>query len=280
MKPAAFELFRPQSLDEALRLLAEHQENARLLAGGQSLVPLLNFRLAAPAVLIDLNRVAGLSGIRLDGRNLRIRAMTRQQELIENTLVAKHAPLLAAATRWVGHIQTRSRGTVGGSLAHADPSAELPAVLVALDARLEIQSIRGSRNIPVRSFFRDALVSDLAPDEVLVEIVIPCAAASSRYSFHELARRHGDFAIVAAAAQCDPPQISVALAGLEVTPRLCVRLMDVLRGNGLSRGGIEDAIKQELAAVKPNSDLQASGKFRIHLARVLLRDCLEEVLPA
>jgi carbon-monoxide dehydrogenase medium subunit/2-furoyl-CoA dehydrogenase FAD binding subunit len=278
MKPAAFELFRPQSLDEALHLLAGH-DDARLLAGGQSLVPLLNFRLATPGVIIDLNRVGELSGIWLDGRTLRIRAMTRQQELIENPLVAQHAPLLAAATRRVGHVQTRSRGTVGGSLAHADPSAELPAALVALDAQLKIRSVRGTRNTPVRAFFRDALVSDLAPDEILVEIVVPCAGASARHSFHELARRHGACAIVAA-AQCDPPEISVALAGLEATPRLCTQLMDFLRGSRLSRDGIEAAIERELAAVTANSDLQASGEFRIHLARVLLRDCLNEVLPA
>lgn len=279
MKPAAFEFFRPQTLDEALRLLAEHQDDARLLAGGQSLVPLMNFRLATPGILIDLNRVAGLAGIHVDDAFLRIRTMTRQQELIDSPLVTTHAPLLAAAARFVGHIQTRSRGTIGGSLAHADPSAELPVALVALDARLEIKSTCGTREVAARGFFRDALVSDLAPDEILIEIAIPRVRPLARFSFREFSRRHGDFAIVAAAVQCDPPHLSIALAGIEAIPRLCKHLMDTLHMNDLSRESIELGIDRELADVTPNADLQASGEFRCQLARVLLRDCLSEVLP-
>lgn len=232
MKPAAFEMVRPRSLDEAVRLLGEHRESARVLAGGQSLVPLMNFRLATPDLLIDLNRVEGLSGIRAEGSRLVIKAMTRQQELIDNPLVAARAPLLAAAARCVGHVQTRSRGTIGGSLAHADPSAELPLALVALDARLEITSSRGTRTAPVCGFFRDALVSDLASDEVLVEIVIPLAPPSARISFRELSRRHGDFAIVAVAAQYEGRNLSVAVGGLEAVPRLCTQLMDAVRSGG------------------------------------------------
>lgn len=279
MKPASFELIRPQSLEEALHLLARH-DDARLLAGGQSLVPLLNFRLATPAILIDLNRVSELCGIRLHGSSLRIGAMTRQQALAEDPLVARHAPLLAAATRWIGHIQTRSRGTVGGSLAHADPSAELPAALTALDARLEIRSVGGNRIVPVRDFFRDALVCDLAPNEILVDVVVPCAPPSARHSFRELARRHGDFAIVAVAAHCQSLQLAVALAGVEPTPRLCTELMTSLERSGLSRADIDVAIERELAALKSYSDLQASAEFRIQLARVLLQESLNEVLPA
>lgn len=280
MKPAAFEFFSPQSLDEALSLLSEYQENARVLAGGQSLVPLMNLRLAAPGVLIDLNRVEGLTGIHTDGPRLRIKAMTRQQELIDHPLVAEHAPLLAAAARCVGHVQTRSRGTIGGSLAHADPSAELPVALVALDAQLEVRSSRGMRAVPARRFARDALVNDLEPDEVLIEIAIPSTRASARVSFRELSRRHGDFAIVAVAAQYDADNLSIAIGGLEAVPRLCTQLMDTLRAQGFSRAGIEAGIERELAGVTPNEDLQASGEYRRQLARVVLHDCLREVLPA
>lgn len=278
MKPAAFELIRPRSLDEAVRLLGQHQENGRVLAGGQSLVPLMNFRLAAPGVLIDLNRVEGLAGILAEGSHLRIKAMTRQQELIDHPLVAEHAPLLAAAARCVGHVQTRSRGTIGGSLAHADPSAELPVALVALDARLKIRSSRGGRTVPARGFFRDALVSDLAPDEILVEIIIPFRPTSARISFRELSRRHGDFAIVAVAAQYDAGNLSVAVGGLEAVPRLCTQLMHAVRASTFARAGLAAAIEQELADVTPNDDLQASGEYRCQLARVLLHDCLCEVL--
>lgn len=280
MKPAAFEMIRPRSLEEAVRLLGAHRDSARVLAGGQSLVPLMNFRLATPELLIDLNRVEGLAGIQAAEACLTIKAMTRQQALIDSPLVAAHAPLLAAAARCVGHVQTRSRGTIGGSLAHADPSAELPLALVALDARLEIASSRGARSIPARGFFRDALVSDLAPDEILVEIVVPFASPSTRISFRELSRRHGDFAIVAVAVQFDADNLSVAVGGLEAVPRLCTRLMDAVRAGPLACEAIVPGIEQELADVTPNEDLEASGEYRRELARVLLHDCLREVFFA
>jgi CO/xanthine dehydrogenase FAD-binding subunit len=278
MKPAAFEMFRPQSLNEALRLLAEHQDTARVLAGGQSLVPLMNFRLATPAVLVDLNRVDSLAGIRADGAVLRIGAMTRQQRLIDDPLVAGHAPLLAAAARYIGHVQTRSRGTIGGSLVQADPSAELPAVFVALGAQLEIRSARGVRVASARGFFRDAMACDLAPDEILTEIVVPVASPRARVAFRELARRHGDFAIVAAAVQVDPPHIAIALAGLEPIPRLCTQLMGTIAASGFDRASFERGIARELSTATPNEDLQASADYRRALARVLLHDALAEVL--
>jgi CO/xanthine dehydrogenase FAD-binding subunit len=278
MKPAPFEMLRPVSLEQATRLLAAHENDARLIAGGQSLVPLLNFRLATPTVLIDLNCVADLSGIRRDGSALRIGAMTRQQELLNNPLVGLHAPLLAKAACHVGHIQTRSRGTIGGSLAQADPSAELPLAMVALDAKLTVESVRGARTVPARSFFHDALVTDLAADEILTEITVPVARPSALYSFREFSRRHGDFAIVAAAVRFDPPALDVALSGLESVPRFCAHLAGALRAGGFARAGVEAAVKQELAQAVPNADLQASAEFRRHLGCVLLQDCLNEVL--
>jgi len=164
MKPAAFDMVRPETLAEALAFLGDRAEDAKVIAGGQSLVPVMNFRLAAPRFLIDLNRIKALAGIRLDGDMLRIGAMTRQSALMENPLIA-HAPLLALALPHIGHVQTRSRGTIGGSLAHADPSAELPLIMVTLDATLTIESRRGGRRVmPARQFFTDAMVTELASD--------------------------------------------------------------------------------------------------------------------
>jgi carbon-monoxide dehydrogenase medium subunit/2-furoyl-CoA dehydrogenase FAD binding subunit len=270
-------MLRPVSLDEAARLIAANREDARLIAGGQSLVPLLNFRLATPAVLIDLNCVAGLTGITRDGPVVHIGAMTRQQELLDTPLIATNAPLLAQAASHVGHIQTRSRGTVGGSLAQADPSTELPLAVVALDATITIESVRGRRTIAARSFFHDALETDLAPDEILTDIAVPVARASARFCFREFARRHGDFAIVAVAIHFDPPILDIAIAGLESVPRLCLELADSLRASAFAHGEIEPAVEREVALAIPSTDLQASAEFRRHLARVLLHDCLHEV---
>ncbi len=280
MKPAPFEMFRPVSLEEAMRLLAERQDDARLIAGGQSLIPLMNFRLATPAVLIDLDRVTGIAGIDPVGATLRIGAMTRQRELLSNPLIGAHAPLLAAAASHVGHIQTRSRGTVGGSLAQADPSAELPLAMVALDAMIEVKSVRGVRQLAARGFFHDALVTDLAADEILTAISVPVVAPSARSVFREISRRHGDFAIVAVAILFDPPHLDVAVGGLEAVPHLCVRVTERLRASGFARAAIEPAVADELAQAMPNSDLQAGADFRRHLARVLLQDCLTEVLSS
>jgi CO/xanthine dehydrogenase FAD-binding subunit len=281
VKPAPFDMMRPASLEEAVRLLADHgASDARVIAGGQSLVPLMNLRLATPSVLIDLNRVAGLSGVAIEGANLRIRAMTRQQELLTDTLVAAHAPLLAAAAAHVGHIQTRSRGTVGGSLAQADPSAELPLAMVALGATLTVSSVRGSREIAAEAFFQDALVADIESDEILTDIRVPVARPAARYAFREFARRHGDFAIVAVAVLFDPPDLRVAIGGLEATPRICLKLMDALRGNGFAPGAVPSVVELELGDAIPNSDLQASGEYRRHLATMLATDCLNEVLSS
>jgi 2-furoyl-CoA dehydrogenase FAD binding subunit len=279
MKPAAFEMVRPQTLDEALAVIAEHMDGAMVIAGGQSLVPLMNFRLATPGLLIDLNRIAALVGIRRDGDWLRIGAMTRQSELVENELVAQHTPLLRIVVPHIGHVQTRSRGTIGGSLAHADPSAELPLVMVALDAVVTVQSRRAHRTIAAREFFIDAMVTALAPDELLTEVAVPIAEPDTRCSFLELARRKGDFAIVAVATQFASPRLTIAVGGLESRPRCCTRLIEALGRRGFSRHGLPELISAELDHVEPLSDLQASADYRRHLAAVLLERCLEKVLP-
>jgi CO/xanthine dehydrogenase FAD-binding subunit len=278
MKPATFDMARPQTLDEALAILAQHTDDAKVIAGGQSLVPLMNFRLATPSLLVDLNRIATLAGIRRDGDRLRIGAMTRQSELIGNELVVRHAPLLRLAAPHIGHLQTRSRGTIGGSLVHADPSAELPLVAAVLDAEMTVQSRAAHRTIAAREFFVDAMMTSLSADELLIEVAIPIAKPDSRCSFRELARRHGDFAIVAVAAQFAHPHLTIAVGGLETRPRLCTRLARMLGERGFSRHELPELISAELDDAQPLSDLQASADYRRHLAAVLLERCLEEIL--
>jgi CO/xanthine dehydrogenase FAD-binding subunit len=277
MKPAPFQMFRPESLADALAMVAEHADDVRLLAGGQSLVPLLNFRLAAPAVIVDLNRVRQLAGVRREGDTLWIGAMTRQQDILENPLVAEAAPLLQKAATQVGHLQTRNRGTVGGSVAQADPSAELPLALTVLDATLTVVSARGARDLPVRSFFQHAMVTELEADEILTEIAVPVAGQGQRSTFREFARRHGDFAIVAAAMIVESTGAAVALGGIEPTPRLCPAVAEALASGAIDAGALDRAIDADLADVEANSDIQASGEFRRHLARVLIHDCVNEI---
>jgi CO/xanthine dehydrogenase FAD-binding subunit len=277
MKPAPFQMYRPQSLTDALRIVSDHAEDVRLLAGGQSLVPLLNFRLAAPAVIVDLNKVSELAGIRRNGPVLRIGAMTRQQDILESSIVSTCAPMLQKAAIHVGHLQTRSRGTVGGSIVQADPSAELPLALVALDATLSIANAIRMRQLPIRSFFKHAMVTDLAPNEILTHIDVPVAEPGHRCAFREFARRHGDFAIVSAAIADQLSGMTVALGGIAPTPHLCPHVADALIGQPIALSALDRAIDADLSGTDANSDLQATGEFRRHLARVLINDCLTDL---
>src|SRR5689334_3602058 len=201
MKPAPFEYYAPAGRAEALALLAEHGGEAKILAGGQSLVPTMNFRLAQPAILVDLNGVADLFGIRAgaDG-GVVIGAMTRQRTVERSALIAECAPLVAETMPHIAHPQIRNRGTFGGSLAHADPAAELPALAVALDAQMRAQSQSGERLIPAAEFFLGIFTTALEPEEILAEILIPPLPARTGTAFEEMARRHGDYALAGAAA--------------------------------------------------------------------------------
>jgi aerobic carbon-monoxide dehydrogenase medium subunit len=201
VRPAPFEYFAPRSVEEALDLLARHGEDAKLLAGGQSLVPMMNMRLVRPAVVVDLNRAAALGAMRADVGGLRLGALVRQHALERDQRIAAAAPLLAEAAPLIGHLQTRARGTVGGSLAHADPAAELPACMIALDAVFHVRSARAARTVPAREFFRGLLATALVPDELLAEIELPARPGPrAGHGFAEVARRHGDFALVGACA--------------------------------------------------------------------------------
>lgn len=279
MKPPPFRYFAPDSVEEALELLQEHGWDAKVLAGGQSLIPAMNFRLAQPAVLVDLNRIEELGGIRpQEDGGLRIGAMTRQRTVENSELVADRAPLLHRIMPWIAHPQIRNRGTFGGSLAHADPAAELPAVAVALDATFTIRGPEGEREVPAREFYLGLMTTAMMPGELLVEVDLPPPPPRSGTAFDEVARRHGDYAIVGAAATvrlaedgtCE--EAVVTLLSVGETPVLANGAGERLRGTELDEAAIAEAA--EIAAaedVDPPSDLHATAAFRRHLTRVLVR---------
>lgn len=282
MKPASFEYYRPRTLDEALSLLAEHGDDAKPLAGGQSLIPAMNFRLATPAVLVDLNGLAELSFITNGSGNLRIGCMTRQSQIERNPLISGHAALLAETMPYVAHQAIRNRGTVGGSLAHADPAAELPAVMLALNARLVVSGATGSREVPAAEFFTGLFATAIQPGELLTEIVIPPQPSHSGHAFEEISRRHGDFALVgvAAAVQLDESGLcsSARIALLSVGDRamLAPHATEVLVGQrpspDLFRAASEAASTVD---IDPFSDIHASARYRRQLAAVLTRRVLD-----
>ncbi|MFQ5631691.1 MAG: FAD binding domain-containing protein [bacterium] len=284
MKPPPFKYLAPKSLDEALEQLAEHGDEAKVLAGGQSFVPIMNFRLAQPAVLIDLNGISELFYIRDNDKNgLRIGAMTRHCEVERDELVKKHAPLIHETMPHIAHPQIRNRGTIGGSIAHADPAAELPAVMLALNASYRVRSkVRGERIIAACDFHQGLFTTALQPDEILIEISIPPMLSRTGWAFQEIARRHGDFALVgvAAAVTLDEKNIcqNARLVFLSVgdEPVEAHEATQMLRGQPITAKHIE--VVSEKAATKdisPGSDIHASAAFRCHLAKVLARRALE-----
>jgi carbon-monoxide dehydrogenase medium subunit len=282
MKPPPFEYLAPETLEHALEALEQHGFAAKVLAGGQSLVPLLNFRLAEPAVLVDMNRVAELDYLEVDeADDLRIGAMTRQSTLERDPRVAQIAPLVAEAVPWIAHPQIRNRGTVGGSLAHADPAAEMPALAVALDARLEIRGPGGSRTVKAEDFFVGLMTTDLAPDELLTGMTIPRAAPRTGWGFAEIARRKGDYAHVGVAAVVTLDE-SLAVRTARIvylsvgeTPIAARRAAASLEGGRLGDEEIAEAAR--LAAreeIEPTDDIHATADFKIHLAEVVGRRAL------
>ena len=274
MKPARFDYHAPGSLEEAVDLLARYGGDAKVLAGGQSLMPMLNFRLARPAALVDVNRIAALAYVREDDGTLALGAMTRQRTIEFSPVIARRLPLLVEATRWVGHLPIRSRGTIGGSLAHADPSAEYPAVLTALDGEVIAQGPRGRRRLKPSELFETYLTTTLAPEEILVEVRLPATPPGAGHAFEEFARRHGDFAIVGIAAlivRDGPRCVSARLATAGAGP-VPVRLRaaeDILEREGLGEAAIEAAVARVVALVELDSDVHALADYRWHLTRVL-----------
>jgi carbon-monoxide dehydrogenase medium subunit len=273
MKPAPFDYHAPRSLEEATGLLAS-LDNAKVLAGGQSLVPMMNFRYVIVDHLVDLAKVEALSGITVAGGTMRIGAMTRQRELEFSPEVARHCPLLREALAHVGHRQTRNRGTIGGSLVHADPAAELPAVCAAQDAVIEIASRRGTRKVPFREFGVSFMATAVDPDEIVTAIELPLWTAGHGYGFHEFARRRGDFAIVGAAALIELDadrtvrRAAIALCGAATVTLRLAEAEAALVGKRLDRATAR-AAASAARAITPIADIHASPEYRRHLAEVL-----------
>ena len=269
MKPAAFAYAKARSLDDAIRLMGAHQGEARLLAGGQSLIATLNMRLSHPSLLVDINDVTGLDGIRVAGGVVEIGALTRHVTLERSSDIAKHAPLIARAMPHIAHPAIRNRGTIGGSLAYADPAAELPACLVALDGEIEIAGASGKRTVKAEAFFKGLFETALEPHDVLTAVRFPAATAQTRVGFSELARRHGDYAIVGLAASAkasgrtlgDP---RLVYFGVGATP-MRARKAEA----ALAAGDVNAAVAA--LDLDPPDDIQATGAVKKHLAGVLLR---------
>ncbi len=283
MKPARFDYHAPASVDEAIALLARYGGEAKLLAGGQSLVPLLNFRLSRPAALVDLNRAAGLAYIHEAAGHVRIGAMTRQRAIEFSPVVRRRLPLLAEATTLVGHLPIRSRGTIGGSLAHADPSAEYPTALTALGGQVVVRGPRGERTLAAGELFQGYLTTTLAADEMLVEVRLPAMPDGAGFAFEEFSRRHGDFAIVGIAAivvgdrgRCASARLVTAGAG-PVPVRLRAA-EEILEREGLSDAAVEAAARRAAELVEPPSDIHASADYRRNLTRVLTGRALRRAI--
>jgi carbon-monoxide dehydrogenase medium subunit len=278
VKPAPFAYAKATSLDHAIELLARPDGEARLLAGGQSLIATLNMRLSAPKLLIDLNGVGGLAGIAVKNGMVEIGALTRHVEAERSVDIAQHAPLIALAMPHIGHAAIRNRGTLGGSIAFADPAAELPACLVALGGEVEIAGPRGKRTVKADDFFKGLFETALGAGDVLTAIRIPAATPETRVGFAEFARRHGDYAMVglAATAQTDGKglgDVRLAYFGVGNVP-LRARKAETK----LTEGNIDEAVQALASDLDPSGDVQATGATKKHLAGVLLRRVAKQLM--
>src|SRR3954451_19994960 len=271
MIPAAFEYRRASSAQEAISLVGEFGEDAKLLAGGHSLLPLMKLRLAQPSVLIDIGRVSDLAYIRDDGDVVAIGALTRHRELETSPVLAEHVPLLAHAAAHVGDPQVRHRGTIGGSIAHADPASDLPATTLALGATYVIEGPAGTRTVPAAEFYQGFLESVLEPDEVLTEIRIP-KMGDAGWGFHKFNRRAQDWAIVGVAAWRRGNDAGVALVNMGSTPILASAVTDALAAGA----SIDEAAQHASDNAEPQNDLNASSEYRPHLAHSLSRRALTD----
>ncbi|MDR6869572.1 2-furoyl-CoA dehydrogenase FAD binding subunit [Bosea sp. BE125] len=271
MKPSAFDYIRAGDLSEALDALARHGSDARIIAGGQSLLPMLNMRLAKPAVLIDVMGIPGLDKVRREGDAIVVPAGVRQAALMRRPDLSTKQPLLAAALPWLGHYQTRARGTVCGSAAHADPSAEIPLCLVALDGEIRLRSRKASRTVKAGDFFAGMMVTDKGDDELIEAVVFPAARPGTGHAFKEVARRHGDFAIVGCAAVVTADAIHLAVAGVADKPER--RSFPLLDGSALS-----DALNAFAWDLDARDDFHATARLRRDLVRSLGRETIAEAL--
>ena len=284
MKPAPFEYVRPRSLAEALEVLRAHGDEAKCLAGGQSLVPLMNLRLSKPGVVVDLNALKDLAYVRAEDRSVSIGALTRQRVLETSPVIRQRAPLLAEVTPLIGHPPIRARGTFGGSLAHADPAAEYPAVVLALEGRMRVARAGSERQIPAEEFFVTYLTTALEPVEILTEVTLPVLPPRTGTAFVELTRRHGDFAIVGVAAVVTLDEAGaisrarLALCGVGPTPLRAPLAAAVLQGQRPSRALVAEAGRVAMDEADPADDLHGSAEYRREMTAVFARRALGRAL--
>lgn len=285
MKPAPFEYHAPESLTQALDLMNQHAGDAKILAGGQSLVPAMNFRIAQPGLLVDLNRVGELSYIREEGRVIRIGAMARERHLEFNSSIAKQTPLLHEAAPFIAHPQIRNRGTLGGSIVHADPAAELPVLMLAMNARLKAKSVAAERWIEARDFFAGMFTTALEPGEILVEIELPFMKPRTGWSFMEVAPRAGDYAMMGVAAlvrldetgKCESAKLVYLNAG--DGPVDAIESAQLLQSEALTDKLIDSAAAHASEKeINPFGNMHASIDFQRHLAKVLTKQTLQKAV--
>ena len=269
MKPAPFDYVRVETVDEAVGLLAEHGDDARIIAGGQSLMPMLNMRLVRPEVLVDIARVTELDTIADEGDTIAVGAATTQGTLADWPSLSATLPVVAEAMTHIGHFQTRNRGTVCGSLCHGDPSSELPLCLALLGGEIELQSDRGTRRVTAKDFQVGVLTTDKAPDEVATRALFPKAANGARFAFREFHHRHGDFAVVALAAMRSGNSIRLAVGGVADRP-------EVREWEGIDGDAIDDALNDFAWELGGNDDIHATARLRRELVRHLGRQAIKE----
>jgi len=282
MKPSAFEYFTTSTVAQAISLLEQYEDEAKIIAGGQSLVPMMNFRIAKPGVLIDINGIKELDYIRQEDDELVIGALTRERDLELSPLVQEKCPILTKAISLIGHASIRNRGTIGGSLAHADPAAEIPVAIYGLDAKMRVVGPSGERTLEPEEFFLSYLTTSLEPSEILVEVRIPVLSQKTGWSFVELTRRRGDFYIVAVATLlfmkergvCKEAHISVGGAG--PTPIRAEEAEELLAGQVITDELIEKAGQEAAEAADPESDYHASAEYRRDMTRVFVQRGLTE----
>ena len=283
MKAPRFAYARPASVAEALALLDKHKDDARVLAGGQSLVPMLNFRVAAPKILVDINRITALSGIKVTKTHVRIGALTRHVDLERSPDIAKHLPLVATAIPHIAHPAIRNRGTLGGSCALADPAAELPACALALEATFIAAGKRGERRIAAQDFFKGLYATALKSGELLVAVEFPFSKPGYASAFGELARRHGDYAMVGVAAHGSTQgakfsDLRVAFFGVGDRPQLAAHFARALEGQPATAKSVDAALAKLDSDLAPRADLYSSAATKLHLAKVLAGRVLKQLV--
>lgn len=282
MKPCAFEYFNPQSVQEAIELLERYGDEAKIIAGGQSLVPMMNFRLARPEILIDINGIKELEYIKTEGDELVIGALTRERDIEQSPLVIEKWPILSKAVSFIGHSAIRNRGTVGGSLVHADPSAEIPTSLCALNGKVKVMGPSGEKILEPEEFFLTYLTTSLEPSDLLVEVRIPALPEKMGWSFSELSRRSGDFAIVAVGILLFTETVGVcreariSMGGVAPTPVRAEEAEALLAGQKITEKLIAEAAQQAAEETDTDPDYHASAEYRMDMARVFVKRGLQE----